>query len=327
MKNDSITVPWPALPLGEPGWRTRLESLAERSEALIGRKCGLSKTAEMALELCGLLWPVLGAAETVAATCRASLLVGAPGIVAASSAADQLAEVHARLDAIWQQAQGDPAAGLVELPPPVMNEIKPVPYELAAAVEPAAVIEAQVDEVIEPAVEPAAAEWANDQHAQHLDGITDTAPAPAEDPDELPPAWQAEPEPIEPAVVWLRSDDLAAALSTSRSNVAGWNGKGLFAGLTRPPARGEGRGERFNLLACRAAYEARPSRRNRNRPKPPAPMPVTIQEIEPQAPAVEPSAPEPTPEAAADAAALVELARGDAGTLAALRALLLVPVG
>lgn len=36
---DSITVPWPALPIGEPGWRTRLDSLAERSEALVGKSC------------------------------------------------------------------------------------------------------------------------------------------------------------------------------------------------------------------------------------------------------------------------------------------------
>jgi hypothetical protein len=163
----------------------------------------------------------------------------------------------------------------------------------AAAAEPEPAAEPQVDEVIELAVEP--------------------------DPDELPAAWQ--PEPIEPELVWVRSDGLAAALNTSRSNVAGWNGKGLFAGLTRPPEAGEGKGQRFNLQRCRAAYEARPSRRNRNRPKPPAPMPVTIQEIEPLPPAVEPSAPE------ADAAALLELAGGDEATLAALRVLLLVPSG
>ena len=164
----------------------------------------------------------------------------------------------------------------------------------AAEPEPAAVLEPQVDEV-----EP--------------------------DSDELPAAWQ--PEPIEPELVWVTSAELAEKLHTCRSNVAGWKCDGLFSGLTRSPVRGEGRGERFNLLACRAAYEARPSRRNRNRPKAPTPLPVTIQEIEPQAPAVEPSAPEPTPEAAADAAALLELAGGDEATLAALRALLLVPGG
>jgi hypothetical protein len=37
---------------------------------------------------------------------------------------------------------------------------------------------------------------------------------------------------------------------------------------------------------------------------------------------IEPTAPAPTPEAAADAAALLELAGGDEGTLAALRELL-----
>ena len=286
MRN-TITVEWPALPIGEPGWRTRLECLATRAEALVGRKCSLQQTAEMALELVGLMWPVLGSAETVAATCRASLLVGAPGIVAASSASNQLTEVHDRLDAIWEAAQNDPAAGVVELPPPVMNEIKPVPYELAAAVEPPAVIE-----VIEALVEPE-----------------------PED-DELPEAWQIEPEPIEPAVVWLRSDDLAAALGVSRTTVLVLNRRGLFDGLSRKPRPGEGWGRRFDLEQCRAAYEARPSRRNRNRPKPPAPMAVTI---EPLPPAVE-----PTTEAAADAAALLELVAGDAGTIAALRELLLV---
>ena len=284
MKNDSITVPWPPLPIGEPGWRTRLESLAEQAEALIGRNCRLTDTAGLALELCGLLWPVIGAPETVAATCRASLLVGAPGIVAASSAADQLAEVHDRLDAIWEAARNDPSAGVVELPPPLLSEIKPVPYELAAAVEPPAVIEA----LVEP------------------------APEPEPEDDELPEAWQAEPEPIEPAVVWLRSDDLAAALNVSRTTALVMARKGLFDGLSRKPRPGEGWGRRFDLEQCRAAYEARPGPR-RSKPPAPAPLPVTI---EPLPPAVEPSAPE------ADAAALLELAGGDDATLAALRELL-----
>ena len=141
------------------------------------------------------------------------------------------------------------------------------------------------------------------------------------DPDELPAAWQ--PEPIEPELVWVTSAELAEKLNTSRSNVAGWKCDGLFSGLTRSPARGEGRGERFNLLACRAAYEARPSRRNRQHTAP-APLPVVLTDLPP---AVEPSAPDPTPEAAADAAALLELAGGDEATLAALRGLRLVPSG
>ena len=290
MKN-TITVEWPALPIGEPGWRTRLESLAEQAEALIGRDCSLYKTAGLALELVGLMWPVLGAAETVAATCRASLLVGAPGIVAASSAANQLAEVHERLDAIWEAAQSDPAAGRVELPPPVMNEIKPVPYELAAAVEPPAVIK-----VIEALVEP----------------------EPEPEDDELPEAWQ-----IEPAVVWLRSDDLAAALGVSRTTALVMARKGLFDGLSRKPRPGEGWGRRFDLEQCRAAYEARPGPRRSKAPAP-APLPVVVEDLPP---AVEPTplaTSAPTGPAAADAAALLELAGGDEATLAALRTLLTV---
>ena len=141
------------------------------------------------------------------------------------------------------------------------------------------------------------------------------------DSDELPAAWQ--PEPIEPELVWVTSAELAEKLHTCRSNVAGWKCDGLFSGLTRSPVRGEGRGERFNLLACRAAYEARPSRRNRNRPEA-TPLPVVVEDLPP---AVEPTplaTAAPTGPAAADAAALLELAGGDGATLAALRALLAV---
>jgi hypothetical protein len=242
---DSISVAWPPTGLGEPGWRTRLECLATRSEALIGKHCRLSDTAGLALELVGLLWPVLGAPETVAATCRASLLVGAPGMVAASSAADQLAEVHSRLDAIWEAAQEDPAAGVVELPPPLLVEIKPVPYELAGKVEP----EALVDEVTEPAVEP-------EPEPQLPVVITEQQweADPEPDPDELPEAWRSadfgesclakdspfppgveppapkkrrsKPAPVPPG--WWSSDDLADLLNVDSSSVSRWRRAGCL---------------------------------------------------------------------------------------------------
>ncbi len=119
----AITVAWPAAPLGEAGWRSRLDDLATKAESLVGRDCGPQQAAELALELVGILWPVIGAPETIAATCRASLLVGPPGIVAASPAGDQLAEVHSRLDEIWHQAQNSPAASVVQLPVPVLNDL------------------------------------------------------------------------------------------------------------------------------------------------------------------------------------------------------------
>lgn len=297
MKN-TITVEWPALPIGEPGWRTRLESLAEQAEALIGRDCTLSKTAAMALELVGLMWPVLGAAETVAATCRASLLVGAPGIVAASSAANQLAEVHERLDAIWEAAQKDPAAALVELPPPVMNEVKPVPYELAAAAEaaePPAVIE-----VIEALV------------PEELKPIEDE---PEPDPDELPAAWRTEPAvPELTGAVWVSATELGIALGITQSRVDRYRRAGVFDGIWRLPA-GRKRGALYALEQCRVAVGPL------NCPAP-APLPVVVEDWPP---AVEPTplaTAAPTGPAAADAAALLELAGGDEATLAALRKLL-----
>jgi hypothetical protein len=142
------------------------------------------------------------------------------------------------------------------------------------------------------------------------------------DPDELPPAWQ--PEPIEQEPTWVTSIELAQALNASRASMSAWNGKGLFHGMTRTPATGEGKGQRFHLTQCRAAYEGRPSRLNRNRPKAPVPLPVVVEDLPP---AVEPTplaTESPAGPGAADAAALLELAGGDEATLAALRALLTV---
>ena len=100
----TISVPWPPLQLGEAGWRYRLESIANQAEALIGRKVvGMQQTAELGLELFGLIWPAYGP-ETVAATARASLMLNTP-VVMASAPADQLQEIAERLDAIYEQAQ------------------------------------------------------------------------------------------------------------------------------------------------------------------------------------------------------------------------------
>lgn len=124
---ETISVAWPAAPLSEPRWREQLTDLATKAESLVGQPCSLQDTATLALELVGLLWPVIGAPETIAATCRASMLVGPPGIVAASPGGDQLAEVHARLDQVWLEAQQHPGAGVVSLPQPVLSEVTPIP--------------------------------------------------------------------------------------------------------------------------------------------------------------------------------------------------------
>ena len=89
---------------------------------MIGRKCTLQQTAELALELIGLLWPAVGP-ETVAASCAASLAVGPPGLLMAASGGDQWAEIHQRLDDIYAAAQADPSAALVELPSVMLQRV------------------------------------------------------------------------------------------------------------------------------------------------------------------------------------------------------------
>ena len=226
----------------------------------------------------------------------------------------------------------------VELQPPLTDE------EKAADTERAVAMARSAPQPETPEKEkPAATDWGEYQRRKEaerkaaviaqqeriLAAAAAAEPEPAVEPepedDELPPAWQTEPIEDKPEVVWLRSDELGAALGVSQSEITLWQRRGLFDsdGLTRRPHPGEGRGRRFALDQCREAYLARP-RKARGKQ---APMSVTIQEIESLPPAVEPSAPAPTPEAAADAAALLELAGGDEATLAALRELLLVPSG
>lgn len=83
---NSISVPWPPLALDEAGWRNRLEDLATRAESLVGRPCTLQQSARLAMEMVALTWQAIGP-ETIAATCRASLLVGYPGVMASAPAA------------------------------------------------------------------------------------------------------------------------------------------------------------------------------------------------------------------------------------------------
>jgi hypothetical protein len=121
--DNTISVPWPPLALGEAGWKSRLESIATQAEALVGRKVvSMQASAELALELFGLIWPAYGP-ETVAATARASLLLNMP-VVMASTPADQLQEIAERLDAIWEAAQSDPAAAVVTVPAPLLQRVQ-----------------------------------------------------------------------------------------------------------------------------------------------------------------------------------------------------------
>jgi len=122
--SSTIEILWPPAGLSEQGWRDRVEHLATRAEALIGRKCTLQQTAELAVEFLGLAWGAFSP-ETIAGSARASLAVGPPGLLLAAPALDQAAEIAARLDRLWEVAQVDPAAAVVTLAPPMMQQVVP----------------------------------------------------------------------------------------------------------------------------------------------------------------------------------------------------------
>lgn len=235
MSDKTISVIWPPLALGEQGWRQRLDELAGKAENLIGRKqIGLQDTAELAVELVGLLWPVLGSPETVAGTCRASLVLGAPGVLLASSPGDQWSEIHQRLDDIYAAAQADPAAALVEVPAPMLQQVKapdprlgkkrqlPEPEDHPGDAEPITQA-ALVDHPIEL---PELPEWEPEDHPAELAESPDPVmadhpvkppePAPAPEPP-APPAPAAE-VPAE----WLLAADVAELLGISAVTVSRW---------------------------------------------------------------------------------------------------------
>ncbi|MCP9905498.1 helix-turn-helix domain-containing protein [Cyanobium sp. BA5m-10] len=218
----TIEILWPAVQLSETGWRQRVEDLATRAESLIGRKCTLQQTAELALELVGLIWPALGA-ETVAASARASLVTGVPGILA-SSPFDQAAEIHQRLDQIFAAAQDDPAAAAIEMPSPMLQRIVPEshggrPKRVRAQPQ----VDEPEDHQGEPELIPEPVE------ADHLHELPE--PPQAVEAIQQLDAWgflvEPEPEPspapLPPAPAdWFTAADAAELLGISKSTILRW---------------------------------------------------------------------------------------------------------
>lgn len=125
----TIEVSWPSSPLSPKQWTERLESLAEQAEAMVGKPCSLQSQARLAVEWLGCCWSGMSP-ETIAASARASLLLGT-NVVMATDPASQLAEVAERLDRIFEAAQADPSAGIAEVLPPLL-ELPPSPPKPAA---------------------------------------------------------------------------------------------------------------------------------------------------------------------------------------------------
>jgi hypothetical protein len=210
-----LAVPWPPLQLGEAGWRRRLEAIADQAEALVGRPCALQQTAEMALELVGLIWPALGP-ETIAATARASLLLGQP-VLMASAPADQLQEVAERLDGIWQQAQADPAAGVVSVPAPLLQQVqKPQTRKRRSGSQ----VEPEDVELPEPWRSSEPQPWPPLEPAE-----PDPLPAMLT-PDSAAPQPQPAPPTSPPPTSWLTGGETAELLNITRATVANWRRSG-----------------------------------------------------------------------------------------------------
>ena len=237
-----IEVAWPPLALNDTGWIERLNDLAAEAEQLVGRTVGLQRTAELGLQMVGLLWPGFSP-ETVAASCRASALLGVP-ILMSTAPADQVAEIAERLDSLYAAAQADPAAGLVELAPPLLQRVAPPgprtgkklrkaePEDHPAEPEPITHA-ALVDHPVEL---PELPEWEPEDHPPELaeSPEPEPAPAPSEDPDELPAAWRdcatPEPAPEPPApptpaadtTGWLLASETAELLGISPATLSRW---------------------------------------------------------------------------------------------------------
>jgi hypothetical protein len=187
-----ITLDWPATPLTEQQWRNGMEALAEAAEKMIGRTVNQRDLAQLALHWVGLAWPAIGP-ETIAASCRASLLVGAPGVIVATTPADQLAEIHERLDRIWEQAQADPAAAVLEVQPPRLE--LPPPAEPRRRRGRTGPPKAEVEPEPDP-LQPAE-NTMSDEEFEALVLASDHGPGPAEP--EPAPAPRREPRPLRPA--------------------------------------------------------------------------------------------------------------------------------
>ena len=171
----------------------------------------------MALELVGLLWPAIGP-ETVAASCRASLAVGPPGLLMAASGGDQWSEIHSRLDQIFAAAQADPAAAVVELPSVMLQRVTPESH----AGRPKRVrSQPQVDEPEIPEPEP-------EDHPVEPEPITQAVEAVQQLNawgflDEPEPEPEPSPAPLPPAPPdWFTATDAAELLGISKSTILRW---------------------------------------------------------------------------------------------------------
>jgi hypothetical protein len=213
-------------------WNDAITALAARAERLAAApaaRVSVNERADLAGEAFRLLWLSLSPA-VVAASCRASALLGEPLLCSVPVVEEQMLALH-RLRAAGVLGQPDELGGEVE-----------------------------ADQPAEPEPEPA--ELLNVQHVGHLDGVDDAEPEAAEAAEVDDDAHQGdEPQEIEaqPATEQLLTrPQLAELLGVSDGTVRSWISRGwLSAGqpwVTDPSNR---RRLLYNPEACREVVAQR----------------------------------------------------------------------
>jgi len=251
-----ISLDWPTAAITPEAWRRRVEDLAAQAERMIGKQCSLQQQAQLALSWAGLCWSGFSP-ETVAASARASLLLG-ESVVMATAPADQLQEIAERLDHVWQAAQSDPSAAVATVMPPLIDlppaeSVKRPRARSVPDVEQEGFEEPPAD--IEPP--PPAAPRRERRPLRAASERMARRPAPADPPAvaveaepvalpqalveepeavavEAQPQAQPEPAPSPPPAGWLVAPEVAELLDTSEVSVGRWRSAGRFG------AKGEG---------------------------------------------------------------------------------------
>jgi len=230
MSAQEITIIWPTAALTPEAWRRRVEDLATQAESMIGKQCSLQDLAQLALSWAGLCWSGFSP-EVIAGSARASLLLN-QSVVMAAEPADQLAEISERLDAVWEAAQSDPSAAVVNVAPPFIElpPAEPVQRKRRKKEPDQDALKLEHEEPAadpEPLPAPAPAPRREPRVLRPASERMAARPAPAPEPEPLA-VVPLEPEPSPPPPGWLLAPEVAELLDTSEVTVGRWRSAGKF---------------------------------------------------------------------------------------------------
>lgn len=256
-----------------------MEDLATEAEGMIGRPITLQQACRLSMNWAGLCWPAMSP-EVIALSCRASLLpgVGPPGVIVAEGLPDQIDEIRARLDGIFEAAKADPSALVVEAHPPMILR-PPTEADKRRVGRPRKRPGALPLEEAEPLQPPDPDElpdvWRLPEPLEQAEPVELPEPLEEPDPDELPAAWQQpepDPQPLEvpevapPPPGWFDQFELAQLLEVGTSTISRWRVQGRAGSEGADWCR---LGKRFHYapeLAERLLQQAQDAAASRARP-------------------------------------------------------------